>query len=186
MKELTNIADVARRITGVALSSLAERDSRADGQCREVFCTRESVIIKRCVQGIAMQIETAARQYMGIVLSIFEGRDGLPFFRISMPHNDPDLAIVLFEARDDRDVIAVWNAWSQYFALPKVFERQPGQLEFGDRRIGSTQLGVMPLWRRRGGALAKRKPKLLNRRRAAHAIVNADRQRPAMTAANEA
>jgi len=185
MTELKNIADVAREKTGVCLSSLAERDSRADGQSREVFCTTSQISIRRKMQGIAMQIDTPARQYIGVVLSIFEGRDGLPFFRISLPHPDPDLAIVLFEARDDRDIVAVWNAWSAYFSLPKFLERRPGDLECGVRYIGATQLGVMPLWRRRGSTLAKRKPKLLNRRRAAHALLQAGRlQKP--FAANEA
>lgn len=181
-----DLADVARRITGASLSSLAECDSRADGQTREIFCTPAHITIRRKMQGIAMQIEAPSRQYIGVVLSIFESRDGLPFFRISMPHADADLAIVLFEARDDRDIVAVWNAWANYFALPKLLERRPGDLECGAPRIGATQMGAMPLWRRRGSTLTKRKPKLLNRRRAAHAFIHADRARKAFMTANEA
>lgn len=175
MTESYNIADVALRITGAALSSLAERDARADGRQREIFCAPGLITIKRRVHGIPMQIDAPAHQYMGVALSIFEGSDGLPFFRISMPHGDPDLAIVLFEARDDRDVVAVWKAWAQFFALPRILERRPGEIEFCDRRLGATAMGERPRWRRRGGALAKRKPKLLNRRRAAHGLIKTNR-----------
>lgn len=168
MYQLENIAEISQRTAGTPLSSLAECDSRADGGHREIFCSPHHVAIKRRVQGIAMQLEVPARSYMGVVLSIFTGRDGLPFYRISMPHPDADLAIVLFEARDDRDILAVWKAWARYFALPKLLERRPGELECETNQIGALAMGLRPLWRRRGGSLAKRKPKLLNRRRNAH------------------
>ena len=171
MNSAENIAVTAQRISGSALSSLAERDSRADGGLREILCTAQHIAIKRRLHGISMQLEIPARSYIGVVLSLFTGNDGLPFYRISMPHPDPDLAIVLFEARDDRDILAVWKAWAKFFALPKLMERHPGELECEARHIGATIMGSRPLWRRRGGALAKRKPKLLNRRRNAHVVL---------------
>ena len=163
-----NIADAALRLTGMALSSHAEKDRRADGGHRDLHCSQNGIVISRKMQGIAMQLAIPARSYTGVVLSLYTGANGLPFYRISMAHPDPDLAIVLFEARDDRDIIAVWKAWAKYFALPAIVERQSGELIGGELRIGATAMGSRPLWRRRGTSLSKRKPQLLIRRRNAH------------------
>ncbi len=171
MSELEVIADVAQRITGLVLPQNACRDLRADGLQREIRCGSRHVNITRKVGGIVMRIDVPVQAYFGVLLSIFTGSDGAPFYRISMPHSDPDLALLLFEARDDRDIVAVWKSWANYFGVPKLLEREPGRIESGEMWIGAAKMGSRPLWRRRGGALAKRKPKLLNRRRNAHAVI---------------
>lgn len=173
MPALENIADVALDLTGSALSSLAERDARADGGQREIHCSMHVIAIRRQIQGIAMKLDIPARAYRGVSLSIIPDRNERPVYRISLQHADADLAIVLFEAIDDHDVVAVWKSWAQYFALPKLLERRPGEFEGETQYIGATAMGARPQWRRRGGLLAQRKPKLLNRRRAAHAILGA-------------
>jgi hypothetical protein len=173
MSGLEDIADIAIELTGSALSSLAERDARADGNRREIHCSMHAISIKRQMQGIAMKIDISARAYRGVSLSIIPDRNERPVYRVCLQHADADLAIVLFEAIDDQDVAAVWKAWAQYFALPKLIERRPGEFEGDTRHIGATVMGAQPQWRRRGGLLAQRKPKLLNRRRAAHAILGA-------------
>lgn len=172
MSEFEPIELTARRIAGAAVSSLALCDSRADGGQREVLCGVRRIAIRRRVQGIAMQLEISAQAYFGVVLSIFTSRDGAPFYRISMPHADADLAIVLYEAQDNRDIAAVWTAWAKFFSIPKLLESRPGELTAATANIGAITMGARPLWRRRGGSLAQRKPKLLNRRRSAHAILS--------------
>ena len=181
MTAYENIREVARQITGAPVSPLALSDARADGGSREILCGSRRVLIQRSVKAIPMLLDVAAKSYFGVVLSIFEQSDGGVFFRISMPHSDPALAIVLHEARTDGDVIAIWRAWAKFFALPKLLERTPGQLECAETFVGATMMGRAPLWRRRGGALARRKPRHLTRRRNAHAVW----ARPAACAAAE-
>lgn len=171
MSNIENIAAVALRITGRALSSVAERDARADGGLREVLCSPRSVIIRRKVSSIPMQLDMDARSYRGVSLAILTAPSGQPFYRIALTHNDASLSLVLFEAHDDSDIIAVWNAWARYFSLPKLLERQSGAYETAMRFVGVTMMGPRPLWRRSGGTLAKRKPRHLTRRRNAHAIL---------------
>lgn len=171
MSNVENIASVALAITGRALSSLAESDPRADGGAREIHCTRCLVQIRRSVRNIPMQLDLPARAFRGVALSILTSQSGRSFYRVSLVHEDADLSVVLFEAYDDADIVAVWNAWSHYFSLAKLLERQPGAYETAMKFVGATMMGTCPQWRRNGGSLAKRKPKHLTRRRNAHAIL---------------
>lgn len=171
MHQMENIAEVARRITGIAISSLAERDARADGGRREIFYNSGTVGIRRKCGGIAMQLDISVRKYTGIVLTLLTDREGRPLYRISLHHADTDLGIVLYEAQDDQDIVAIWRTWANFFSLPKLLERRPGELECETRWIGATSMGSRPLWRRRGGSLNKRKPTHRIRRRNAHAII---------------
>ena len=171
MANIEHIAELSRRITGVTLSGLAESDDRADCGRRDIACTRDSIVIRRSVKGIAMQIDIPARGYKGVALSAVMGAESKPAYRISMPHKDPALAIVLYEAFDDRDVIAIWKAWSNYFGLARVVERPSGEIEPCGVYYGPVAMGEQPLWRRRGGSLDARKPTQRSRRRNAHAIL---------------
>lgn len=165
MSVAENIAQVARQITGADISPVAERDLRADGARRVLRCDNRRVSISRSLQGIAMKIEVPATSYFGIVLSVFAGEDGEPFYRISMPHADPDFAICLYESRSDEDIVAVWKAWSKFFSLPKLLERAPGELICGEAMMGCVEVGARQKWRRRGAALGKRRSRMSLRRR---------------------
>lgn len=166
MNVAENIALVAQKITGADISPVAERDLRADGARRVLSCDNRRVSISRKLQGISMKIEVPANSYFGIVLSIFAGEDGEPFYRISMPHSDPDFAICLYESRNDEDIVAVWKAWAKFFSLPKLLERTAGELECGEAMMGGVQVGARQKWRRRGASLGKRRSRMSMRRRA--------------------
>ena len=82
------------------------------------------------------------------------GRDA---FRLLLWHPDRDFSVTLDEASDDSNIVASWKAWAAYLGLPKFIERQPGQLEGAERRLGALALGSARVLRRRGGTIAKRR-----------------------------
>lgn len=160
-----SLAQIAQRITGAQISPVAERDLRADGARRSLTSDRIRVTIGRRLKGIAMQIAVPAHSYFGVVLSVFAGEDGEPFYRISMPHGDPDLAICLYESRSDEEIVAIWKAWANFFSLPKFLEREAGELESGEIRLGQVLVGPGRKWRRRGSQIGKRRSRMALRRR---------------------
>ncbi|MBM3608614.1 MAG: hypothetical protein FJX29_09215 [Alphaproteobacteria bacterium] len=138
---------------------------RADGARRSLRCDRSSISIARKVRGIQMNLNVPARSYFGVVLSVLADGQGAPFYRISMPHADPDLAICLYESSSDEDIVAIWKAWANYFQLPKLLEREAGELESGEAWLGHVALGAAHKWRRRGSQLRKRRSRMSARRR---------------------
>ena len=165
MQNTESMAQVAQRIARVDLSPVAERDLRADASRRSLSCDHGRISIARKLQGIAMRIDVPSHSYFGVLLSVLACEDGEPFFRISMPHSDPDFAICLYESRSDENIVAVWKAWARYFSLPKLLERTPGELETGEKLMGCVAVTNLPKWRRRGGMLHKRRSRMSLRRR---------------------
>lgn len=148
--------------------ALVAADRRADGEVRKVAIERRQVTIERRVAGIAMRIGVAASAYRGVALSLGSTRSGATFYRVSLVHRDPDLGVELYTARHDHEVVAEWQAWADYFALPKLIEREPGRFETTGAQLGAVAVGHGPKLRRRGGALSKRRPAIRWRRRVAH------------------
>lgn len=164
MTSAESLAQIAQRITGAQIAPIAERDLRADSARRSLSSDRTCITIGRRVKGISMRIAVPARSYFGVVLSVFANAKGEPFYRISMPHADPDLAICLYESNSDEDIVAVWKAWANYFSLPKFIEREIGELESGEMRLGCVTVGANRKWRRRGSQLGKRRSRMALRR----------------------
>ncbi len=142
-----------------------QADSRADDGARDVFIDQSEVIIARRVSGVRMRIRLAARAYRGVVLTLDRDAAGHDAFRLSLWHPDRDFSVTLDEAGDDSNIVANWKAWAAYLGLPKFVERQPGQLEGAERRLGSLALGTARVLRRRGGTIAKRRGRLSLRRK---------------------
>lgn len=144
---------------------LRQEDRRADGAVRDVRIEARSVLISRRFQGIDMQVGVPVRAYVGVVLSLTADAIGQPVYRISLRHVDTDLTVELLETSDDGDIVAEWKRWATYFGLPKFLERQPGELESAERRVGSVALGRARPQRRRGAAVTQRRPRILTRRK---------------------
>ena len=140
-------------------------DARAEKGERRVTVVRDLVCIKRRYAGMAMRLNVPASAYRGVALSLLPTRTGGSFYRISLVHADADLTIVLGEALDDREIVADWNRWSQYFAKSRLVERAPGKFEEMEHNCGGIARGeaIEPrrtrvTRQRRGRFLARRKP----------------------------
>ena len=136
---------------------LRQADRRADDGARDVFIDQAEVIIARRVSGVRKRIRLGARAYRGVVLTLDRDEAGRDAFRVSLWHPDRDFSVTLDEASDDSNIVASWKAWAAYLGLPKFIERQPGQLEGAERRLGALALGSARVLRRRGGTIAKRR-----------------------------
>jgi hypothetical protein len=133
-------------------------DARAEGHRRQVAVMRDAIAISRRFQGISMNLRIPVRSYQGVVLQVIE--QGSTFlYRVTLQHRDPDLATILEESEDDRIVAAQWRGWARYFGLPALIELEPGDLRGG---IESTYVSRR---RRRNHGMARRRPRILTRRR---------------------
>ena len=141
------------------------QDARADGAQREIVLARESVLIRRRVGGIEMKLDVPARAYRGVLLSLDATASGEAVFRLRLLHRDPDLAVTLCEALDDRDIVADWTSWARFFGLPKLVERKRGEIECAEATCGGVWLGRAWKLRRRNATLSKRRPKAAMRRK---------------------
>jgi hypothetical protein len=139
-------------------------DPRADGRRREILLARGRVQIARSVAGVRMNISLAASAYRGVVLRLRGLEDERFTYEIELAHSDPDLSVTLLEAADDSDIQAEWRLWAKFLGLPTLVEREEGCVEPDSVRLGELVIGQRKP-RRRGGAMARRRPRFLTRRK---------------------
>ena len=139
-------------------------DPRADGRRREVMLARGRVQIARSVAGVRMNISLAASAYRGVVLRLRGVEDGRFSYEIELAHRDPDLSVTLLEASDDSEVQAEWRLWARFLGLPALVEREEGRAEPDSARLGELIVNQRKP-RRRGGAMSRRRPRFLTRRK---------------------
>jgi hypothetical protein len=139
-------------------------DPRADGRRREVMLARGRVQIARSVAGVRMNICLAASAYRGVVLRMRGAPDARFSYEIELAHRDPDLSVTLLEAEDDSEIRAEWRLWARFLGLPALVEREEGLPEPEGARLGALTVSQRKP-RRRGGAMARRRPRFLTRRK---------------------
>jgi hypothetical protein len=139
---------------------LVQRDWRADGGARQVRVTRGGVIITRRFSGVKMMISVPAPAYKGVALDVVEGRNGAPFYRLSLAHRDSDLDVVLAETQDCGDAAADWKYWAAWLGLPRLAVENE-ELTAVDAVKGA--LAGAP--RRSRASVRQRRPRFLARRK---------------------
>lgn len=153
------------------IRSSTDCDSRAENNQRTIHFESDRIVIVRKVHGVSMRVTMAIRKYDGIGVlapNIAEGRRG---FRVMLVHADPDLSVKLYEGSQPVMIDAALAEWSQYFGLPvlglHVNAHPPvaeAQVQYAGDQPGQLRRGEKPALRRRGGTLAKRRPRLYARR----------------------
>jgi Family of unknown function (DUF6101) len=154
-------------ITLSAGSEIAARladDPRADGGRRMIFLGPRYVTIKRRMQGVKMHLRVPVQNYMGVVLSREERRDGA-FFSVRLSHRDPELCVTLREARDQGDSIDAWRHWAAFFAMPALVECGAGRWEVLTSSPRAAKGSVPPLSCTHPVPLSKRRARGLLRKR---------------------
>jgi Family of unknown function (DUF6101) len=82
-----------------------------------------------------------------------------------LEHGDPALSLPLFSSSACDDIVAEWQSWGRVLGLPLLVAERDGSLREPFARVGAVRIEA-PTWRRRRrGALASRRPKILLRRR---------------------
>src|SRR5262245_41501531 len=142
------------------------RDSRADGEIRQIELDRERVVLRRAVAGIPMNVGVPVAEFRGVSMRLLppEG-DEPPAVAVMLEHRDPALAVPLFMAIDGSDAAAEWKSWGRVLGLPLLVIEADGSLREPFNRIGGVALGTPSPRRRRRNALNRRRPAILMRRK---------------------
>jgi hypothetical protein len=135
-------------------------DARSDDRTREVAFSSRSVLIARRVAGIAMRVEVPLSSYRGVALSLGAEPEAGAVHRIELLHRDPDLSILLKETTNSDEIAIEWSAWAETLSLPRLFEPAPMAGDSLDAAAAS-----LPMPRRRGSVVARRRPRFSRRRR---------------------
>jgi len=129
-------------------------DLRADGGIRTVWLTLRGVRIERSVSGVKMRLSIPIEAYQGVLLTCQDNIER-PLCRIILAHSDPDLSVNLHQGADTAAILQIWQGWARFLSRPALC-------------AGASVLrNAAARPRRRGMSLAKRRPRILLRRRPA-------------------
>ena len=144
----------------------AARDSRADGEIRQVELTRERVVLRRAVAGIPMNVGVPVAEFRGVSMRFLppEGEEPAAV-AVILEHRDPALSVPVFMASDGSGAAAEWKSWGRVLGLPLLVVEADGTLREPFRRIGRVSIGMPSPRRRRRSALKRRRPAILMRRK---------------------
>ena len=141
-------------------------DAAADERVRVVELHRESVVLRRCVRGMRIKVSLPITAFLGIAMRLVPPDGADPgTLAVMLEHRDPGLSVPLFAAGDTNDVLAEWHMWARIFGLPLLVADDDGQLREPFRRLGAIRISDPCERVGRRGALRRRRPNILMRRK---------------------
>jgi Family of unknown function (DUF6101) len=142
-------------------------DQAADAQLRVVDLHRERVVLRRSVRGMRMALNLPVAGFRGVAIRLIGETGQMPSaIAVVLEHADPALSLPLFAAHASDDVIAEWQAWGRVLGLPLLVAEGDGSLREPLARLGALRVEAPIARRRRRGAIARRRPVRLLRRKA--------------------
>ena len=143
-------------------------DAAADERLRVVDLHRERVVLRRSVRGMRMALNLPVAAFRGVAIRLVFGKsDDIPSaIAVVLEHGDPALSVPLFAASESDDVVAEWQSWGRVLGLPLLVHETDGSLREPFARLGAfLRIDAPVKRRRRRGAVARRRPARLLRRR---------------------
>src|SRR5277367_3461657 len=141
-------------------------DASADEQVRLVEVHHEGVVVRRSVRGVAIAVSLPVSAFLGVAIRLFApDQTGGARVAVILEHRDPALSIPLFTATDSLDVLAEWQTWARIFALPMMVADEGGTLSEPFPMMGAVRVDKPSARKRRRGAIARRRPRILLRRK---------------------
>jgi Family of unknown function (DUF6101) len=145
-------------------------DEAADERRRVVDLHRERVVVRRSVRGMRMALNLPVAAFRGIAIRLIGETDEAPnAIAIVLEHGDPALSLPLFCSNATDDVMAEWQSWGRVLGLRLLVAECDGGLREPFARLGALRVEAPTRRRRRRLAIARRRPTLQLRRRAARA-----------------
>ena len=142
-------------------------DQGADAQLRVVDLHRERVVLRRSVRGMRMALNLPVVGFRGVAIRLIGDPAQMPSaIAVVLEHGDPALSLPLFTANESDDVVAEWQAWGRVLGLPLLVAEADGSLREPFTRLGALRVEAPIARRRRRGAIARRRPARLLRRKA--------------------
>jgi hypothetical protein len=139
----------------------------ADANLRVVDLHRERVVLRRSVHGMRMALNLPVDGFRGVAIRLIGEPEQMPSaIAVVLEHGDPALSLPLFVANGSDDVVAEWQAWGRVLGLPLLVAENDGSLREPFARLGALRVEPPIARRRRRGAIARRRPTRLLRRKA--------------------
>jgi len=140
-------------------------DAGADERVRLVELDRERVTLRRSVRGVRMKVSVPVSAFLGVAMRLPLSGAGEAAVAVTLEHRDPGLTVPLFTAPDSTDLIAEWRLWARIFGMPLLVAGQDGKLHEPFARLGAIRIAPACGRARRRGAVGKRRPRVLLRRK---------------------
>jgi len=141
-------------------------DEAADERRRVIDLHRKRVVVRRTVRGMRMALNLPVAAFRGVAIRLTGNPDEPPTaIAVMLEHGDPALSLPLFCATAGDDIVAEWQCWGRVLGLPLLVAERDGTLREPFARLGAVRVEAPIRRRRRRGAIAKRRPKFLLRRR---------------------
>jgi hypothetical protein len=140
-----------------------DADAGADEQVRLVEVHHEGVVVRSSVRGVPIAVALPVSAFLGVAIRLFppDQTGGA----VILEHRDPALSVPLFTATDSLDVLAEWQTWARTFAMPMLVAGEDGTLREPFPRLGGVRVDRPSTRKRRRGAIARRHPRILLRRK---------------------
>jgi Family of unknown function (DUF6101) len=149
-------------------------DANADGQVRLVEVHHEGVVVRRSVRGMPIAVSLPVSAFLGVAIRLFApDQTGGARVAVILEHRDPALSVPLFTATDSLDVLAEWQTWARIFAMPMLVADQDGTLREAFPHLGGVRIEKPSARKRRRGAIVRRRPRILLRRKPGRREVDA-------------
>jgi hypothetical protein len=115
---------------------------------------------------MALNMPVAA--FRGIAIRLISQPDNNPTsIAVVLEHNDPGLSLPLYAASESDDIVAEWQLWGRVLGLPLLVAEGDGSFREPFARLGAVRVEKPSLRRRRHSTIARRRPSIRMRRRAA-------------------
>jgi Family of unknown function (DUF6101) len=141
-------------------------DANADGHVRLVEVHHEGVVVRRSVRGMPIAVALPVSAFLGVAVRLYpQDQTGAARVAVILEHRDPALSIPLFSATDSNDVLAEWQLWARTFAMPMLIVDRDGKLSEAYPHLGAVRVEAPSPRRRVRATLARRRPRILMRRK---------------------
>jgi Family of unknown function (DUF6101) len=140
-------------------------DAGADGRERLVMLNGKSVLLLRFVRGVRISVSVPVSSFLGVAMRLVSSQRNASAVGVFLEHRDPELTVPLFAAVDATDVLAEWRLWGRVLGLPLLAPDADGCLSEAFSRIGGVRVSRPKARRSRHGTVARRRPRILLRRK---------------------
>jgi hypothetical protein len=145
----------ASLLMGAAGSEAVSPWQSAEDGVQRIRISGDRIEVSRRIAGIDSLLSVPASSFKGVTLRNGAGSG----FEISLMHLDPSMNLAVYQAADDRDIIAIWRRYARTLKLPLLVEDREGRLQ-----CVSEETAQIPFDRRGGSPLKNRRPRFLSRR----------------------
>jgi hypothetical protein len=135
--------------------------------------TREHVVIRRTLKGIALKIRVPVSAFTGVTLRLSQTDAASEQVLVSLEHRDPALSVPLYAADDNCEAVAEWQRWSRVLGRPLLITDLAGAMREPFPTMGAVLVASPAQRRRRRTTVATRR-----RRRALRRAVGATSNEP--------